>query len=127
MADHSSHELILKELREQFAPVFEHSQQGIYIYLDDIHKACNATFAEKLGYGSPREWADVKESFPMAFVADESQDDLISAYQHAMETFVGARIAVTWKKKSGAHIKSDVILVPVPYKHHVVALHFVSF
>jgi hypothetical protein len=79
----------------QQAAVFDNSDQSMYIYMNDVHKACNKNFAKLLGYGSPEEWASVKENFPDAFVVKGSQETLVSAYRKAMENFVGSTISVT--------------------------------
>ena len=61
------HEELIQGISRQMKSILEDSQQAIYIYLDDIHKVCNEKFASLMGYGSPEEWAKVKESFE-AFV-----------------------------------------------------------
>mgnify|MGYP003393962465 CR=1 FL=1 len=100
----------------------------MYAFLDDDCRFSNSNFAKLLGYKSPDEWfkVDVKGSFPNAFVADKSQRTLVTAYQNAMGKMVGSKIKVTWKKKSGRTIDTTVILVPIAYKGHMFALHFVS-
>jgi hypothetical protein len=120
------HDAAIKEIASQLKPILEHSSQAVYVYLDDGHKVCNANFASLLGYDSPEEWAAVKESFPVAFVADESQHALVSAYQNAMQNMAGSSLEVTWKKKDGEPVESTVILVPLPFKGHVCALHFIE-
>jgi hypothetical protein len=48
------HEELVKGLYDQMKPIMEGSEQPIFIYLDDIHKACNNKFASMLGFKSPR-------------------------------------------------------------------------
>ena len=122
---HQHHEELIEGLAAQLAVVFSQSEQGVYVYLDDVHKACNRRFASMLGYGSPEKWAAVEDSFPK-FVADGSQRTLISAYRGAMEKMAGSTIEVTWNRKSGGTVKTKVILVPIAYEGHLFALHFVS-
>lgn len=66
------------------------------------------------------------EPFPMAFVTPRSRRTLISAYQDAIERFVGSAIDVTWQTKTGGTVDTRVILVPVIYEDHVFALHYIS-
>jgi carbohydrate-binding DOMON domain-containing protein len=123
---HSDHGEILKGIHEQLADIFEGSEQAVYIYLDDINKACNKRFATMLGYSSPKEWAAVRESFPEAFVSSKDQTKLVSTYQKAMNSSVGSTIKVTWKKKSGGEVPTTTILVPIAFEGHKMALHFIS-
>ncbi len=125
MGAHQHHEELVEGIVGQLARVFSQSGQGVYIYLDDMHKACNRKFSSMLGYGSPEKWAAVEGSFPK-FVAKASQRTLISAYRGAMEKKAGSAIEVTWNKKSGGTVKTQVILVPIAYGGHLFALHFVS-
>ena len=123
--NHNHAELLSDFLKEQ-QHIFDSSSQAVYAFLDDGNKVCNAKFATLLEYGSPEEWAGVSAGFTEAFVDAKSQHALVSAFQGAMTRAEAATISVTWKKKSGSTIDTTVILVPVVYKGHVLALHFVS-
>lgn len=120
------HKALISGIQKQLKDIFDSSQQAIYIYLDDANMVCNAKFSLLLGYKSPDECTKVKESFLSAFVAEQSQAALIAAYRNAMEKRVGSQIKVTWKKKSGETIATNVILVPIAYGDHLMALHFIS-
>lgn len=111
---------------EQLQPLLESSEQGIYVYFDDEHKVCNENFATLLGYDSAEEWAQMEGPFPALFVEEDSQDTLIDAYQDAMQKMAASTIKVNWKKQSGGTASSTVILVPISYKNHLFALHFVA-
>lgn len=119
-------ENILKGIFNQLKGIFNSSEQAMYIYLDDEQKVCNEKFASMLNYKSSKEWASVKENFPTAFVAEKNQPTLINAFQNAMEKGRGSSIEVEWKKKSGDSVKTEVILVPIEYNGHRMALHFIS-
>lgn len=121
-----SHRDLLDEFIAEIRPLLDESQQGIYVYFDDNLKVCNEKFATLLGYGSADEWAAMEGSFPSLFVDDGSQDTLIGAFQKAMQSLAGSTIPVKWKKKSGGTADSTVILVPISYKGHLFALHFVA-
>ncbi len=126
MNAHEHHEELMQDVAEQLKNIFDTSEQAIYIYLDDFHKVCNKKFTDLLGYDSPAAWAAVTESFPETFVAPESQTTLIDAFGAAMQQKVGSTISVTWKKKDGDTIVTSVILVPMSFQNHLVAVHFVS-
>ena len=119
------HEELIAGVSKQMRGILDSSQQAVYIYLDDIHKVCNARFATLLGYRSPEEWAKVEDSF-MAFVDPGSQETLASSYQRAMEKLIPADIKVTWKKKAGGTVDTTVVLVPIEYEDHFFALHYIS-
>lgn len=121
-----SHADLLSELATELEPLLEESKQAIYVYLDDGNKVCNEKFAALLGYDSAAEWAEVEGSFPVLFVDEKSQDTLIETFQKAMQDLTASTITVHWKKKSGGTVETTVMLVPISYKNHVFALHFVS-
>ena len=121
-----SHGDLLGELAEQLQPLLESSEQAIYLYMDDDHKVCNKHFASLLGYDSAEEWAQTEGNFPTLFVDPQSHETLIEAFQKAMQNMVASTIKVQWKKKSGGTADSTVTLVPLSYKHHLFALHFVA-
>ena len=124
MDDHGHHEDLIGGISRQLEPLFKNSTQGIYIYLDESHKACNEKFSSLLGYESPEEWAAL-EPFTEKLVAEKSQEALVTAYQNAMENFEGSSQEIVWKKKDGSEVSKTVILVPVAYEGHTVALHFI--
>lgn len=126
MNQHEHHENIMHSLSEEYVDILKNSEQGVYIYLDDTHKICNAKFASLLGYSSEKEWASVEEPFPEVFVADHSQEILVSSFQDAMEKSIGSTSPITWKKKDGSTTETTVILVPIAHQGHAFALHFVS-
>lgn len=124
MVDRLGHEKLVEELSEQLKPVFENSNQGIYLYLDDTHKTCNKKFAEMLGYKSVDEW--VKNEYPINDVLEEDQEKGIHAYMHASQKFLASTIDVVWTKKNGETIKTTVIFVPLTFKNEVFVLHFIT-
>lgn len=126
MEQHQHHEALVGGLHRQLKAVFEESEQGVYLYLDDNHKVCNERFASLLGYDSPQEWAEVTASSPDTLVAGKSQDTLVTAFQDAMDRLVASANTIVWKKKNGGEVETTVILVPVMYEEHPIALHFVS-
>lgn len=126
MDEHGHHEELIGSITKEYQEILANSEQGVYIYLDDVHKVCNRKFAELLGYGSEGEWAKIDEPFPSVFVAEESQETLVSSFVEAMEKNVGSTNKIVWKKKDGSSVSSQVILVPVSYNGHLFALHFVS-
>lgn len=126
MDEHNHHEDLMQSLAKEYQDILENSEQGIYLYLDDAHKVCNKKFATLLGYESADEWARIEQPFPEVFVADGSQEILVSSFIEAMEKKIGSSNSIVWKKKDGSHISSTVILVPISHNNHLFALHFVT-
>lgn len=121
---HPHHEELISGLYNQMKSIFESSDQPMYLYLDDAHKICNQKLASLLGFETPTDWASVREFSDL--VEEKSMNSLVTAYQDAMTRMVGSTINVTWRKKPGGKVDSNVILVPVAYSEHLLALHFIS-
>ena len=119
------HEELVNGLYEQMKPILEKSEQPIFIYLDDNHKACNQKFASMLGFQTPQEWAE-KQGFLDVYVTEKSRETLSTAYWNAMQKMVASTISMTWMKKDGASIDSTMILVPMFFEGHMFSVHFVT-
>ena len=124
-SEQKHHEELVNGFYSQLKQIFDSSEQAIYLYLDDIHKVCNKKFASLLGYSSPAEFAKI-DNILEANVDKKSQQTLVSAYRAAMEKMVGSTISVKIKKNSGSTVDTTIIMVPVAYRGHLFALHFVS-
>jgi hypothetical protein len=119
------HEELVKGLYDQMKMIMESSEQPIFLYLDDNHKACNNRFAALLGFKSPEEWAEIK-GFLDPYVVEKSQETLSSAYWNAMKKMTAATIQLTLKKKGGGTVDTTVVLVPMAYSGHLFSAHFVT-
>jgi len=120
------HEEVMDWVSKEYRPIMDGSPQGVYVYLDDTHKVANARFAKMLGYDTPEELQRLDVPWIDAFVAEESADQLVGSYTRAMEERVGSSFAITWKRKDGKRLRTNVILVPISYKGQDMALHFVT-
>jgi carbohydrate-binding DOMON domain-containing protein len=118
------HEIVVKGLYDQMKPVFDSSEQPIFLYLDDNHKACNSKFAKMLGFKSPQEWAETPSVLGVS-VAEKSREIVTNAYWDAMKKKIASTIQVTWMKKDGGTFNSTVILVPMFFDGHMFSVHFV--
>ena len=119
------HEELVNGLYDQMKPILEGSDQPIFIYLDDNHKACNQKFASMLGFKSPKEWAE-KQGFLEVYVTEKSRETLSTAYWNAMQKMVASTIPMIWMKSDGASIESTMILVPMFFQGHMFSVHFVT-
>lgn len=124
MSHNIHHEHLIKELRNELEPVLTNSPEGIYVYLDDLHKICNQKFADMLGYESIGEWE--KNEFPVEDVAEEDRDKIINAYGEASEKFVSSVQNVSCVRKDGKKINARVIMVPVSFKNEIFVFHYIT-
>ena len=92
------HKELVDALYGQMKPILEKSEQPVYIYLDDNHKACNPKFATMLGYKSPEEWAAI-EGFLDIFVAENSRETLSTAYWNLVNKMIASTIHLTFINK----------------------------
>ena len=67
------HKKLIKGLYDQMKPILDKSEQPIFIYLDDNHKACNDKLASMLGVTSAKEWAE-KPGFLDIYFAEKSRE-----------------------------------------------------
>ena len=124
-SDEEHHEELVRGLYEQIKPVLDGSEQPMFIYLDDNHKACNEKLALMLGYKSASEWAE-RRGFLEIHVAEKSRETLSTAYWNAMNKMSASTIQLTWTKKSGVMFDSTMILVPIFFQGHLFSVHFVT-
>jgi hypothetical protein len=124
-AQDEHHEEIVNGLYEQMKEILVSSEQPIFIYLDDKHKACNGKFATLLGYDSPKDWAKIP-GFLEVHVAEKSRDILFSAYWNAINNKNASKVQITWKKKDQKTADTVMILVPMIYQGHILSVHFID-
>lgn len=125
MANQEHHEELIKGISEQLALVLKKSKQAVYIYLDDTHKVCNEKFAKLLGYGAAKEWAAIH--MPLSDVDEASRDDVVAAYEKATEKFMASSLDIALRNvKTNKLIKVRMIIAPMVYMGHVLAVHFLS-
>jgi hypothetical protein len=105
--------------------ILDKSEQPIFIYLDDNHKACNDKLASMLGVKSAQEWAKTP-GFLDIYVAEKSREALASAYWKAVEKMSASTIQLTLMKKDGKTMDSTMILVPILFEGHMFAVHFLT-
>ena len=115
----------MKGLYNLMKPILDASEQPIFIYLDDNHKACNNRLATMLGFKSPQEWASVS-GFLEVYVAEKSRETLSTAYWNSVNKMMASTIQLTWMKKTGETVDSTMILVPMFFNGHMFSVHYVT-
>ena len=119
------HQHALKGLQIQLKNMLD-TQQGMYVYLDDQHKLCNAAFAKLLGYSSPAQWAQQQGPFLESLVYGRSQQQLAIAYTQATDKKIASSVPITWKRKNGKTVSTMCILVPIRYDGLQFVIHFIT-
>jgi PAS domain-containing protein len=123
LAEHE-HVKIIKELSEQFQPLFQNSPHGIYLYIDEVHKTCSERLARMFGLGVP-EW-EAMEGFINKHVAEEDQELYVNSYnQHVHQKLTPVTFRFKGVRKDGSTFKGGTDLIPFPWRGEMLALHFV--
>lgn len=120
----AEHEQILKEMLEQFGPVFELSPDGVYLYLDDVHKICNERLARMFGM-TVKEWESTT-TFLTDFVEEQDQELVARNYtSHVANLTRPVRFRFRAKRKDGSPFKAETDMIPMSWRGNPVAYHFV--
>jgi PAS domain S-box-containing protein len=118
------HAQILREMEEQFGPLFEQSPVGVYLYVTDAHKICNERMAQMHGM-TIEEWRNTP-TFLNDFIAEEDRAMYAGNYQHYV---AGLRHPITFQfrglRKDGSTFAAETDMIPLCWRGHVVAYHFV--
>ena len=118
------HGEVMRELTEQFRPVMEQSPDGVYLWLDEAHKACNERLANLFGY-TVEEWC-ATEPFLENFVAEEDRGIFSWNYHNRVAALA---FPVTFRfrglRKDGSSFSAETDMIPISYRGHAVAYHFV--
>ena len=122
--DAEEHEQILRELEVQFEPLFESSPVGVYLYVTDAHKICNARMAQMHGM-TVEEWKNTP-TFLNDFIVPEDREMYARNYQQHV---AGLRHPVTFRfrglRKDGSTFAAETDMIPLCWRVHTVAYHFV--
>jgi PAS domain S-box-containing protein len=120
----ATHADLLQTLAEQLQPVFDHSPDGVYLWLDDTHKVCNERLAAMFGY-SVDEWCAAPR-FLDTFVAEDDQELYAWNYQNRVGRLAfPATFRFRARRKDGTTFAAETDMIPVAVAGHAVAYHFV--
>ena len=118
------YEQILRELEEQLRPLFDRSTVGVYLYVTDHHKTCNARMADMHGM-TVEEWKNMP-TFLNDFIAEEDRQIYARNYRHHVAEL---RHPITFRfrglRKDGSTFAAETDMIPLCWRGHAVAYHFV--
>lgn len=124
MADEHEHVKILREISEQFQPLFQKSPEGIYLYIDEVHKICNDRLAKMFGL-TVEEW-QAMEGFVNKYAAEQDQETIIRNYQeHIHQRMTPVRFRFKALRKDRSAFNAEIDMIPFPWRGEMLALHFV--
>ena len=124
MAQEHEHVKFLKELSEQFQPLFKNSGEGIYLYIDEVHKICNDRLAKMFGL-TVKEW-ETLEGFVNQHVAEADVEMFVNNYhKHIHQSLTPARFRFKGVRKDGSTFNAETDMIPFPFGGEMLAFHFV--
>lgn len=120
----NEHEDVIRGLAEQFRPIMEQTPDGVYLWLDEAHKVCNARLAKLFGY-TVEEWS-ATQPFLENFVAEEDRA-LYSWNYHNRVAALAFPVTFRFRglRKDGSSFSAETDMIPITYRGHAVAYHFV--
>ncbi len=118
------HKNLMKELEEHFADVFRQSPDGVYLWLDESNMICNEQLAKLFGY-SVKDMTS-KKQFLETFVAPKDQEKFSKNYHTSIAPLSSpVRFTFAGVKKDGSTFAAETDMIPISYKGHAIAYHFV--
>jgi len=120
----ATHKKLIEDLEHEFLPILENSTDGVYLWLGDEAKFCNEKLAKMFGY-TKEEWKNAK-----VFLEDMVHGDDAARYADNYNRCVAAlahpvSFRFMAKRKDGSYFAAETDMIPLMYKDHVVAYHFV--
>jgi PAS domain-containing protein len=119
------HDVATKELAEHLHPVFDASPDGVYVWLDEEHWACNARFAGLFGYDGPDELNDTPRLL-QRIVHEDDQELFSWHYWNRVQPLAfPATFRFRGVRKDGSTMQAETDMIPLAYGGHTFAYHFV--
>ncbi len=119
------HEIATKELAEHLRPVFAASPDGVYVWLDEEHWACNDRFAALFGYDSPAELNDTPHLLQRLVHPDDQELFSWNYWNRIQALAFPATFRFRGTRKDGSHCLVETDMIPLAFGGHTFAYHFV--
>jgi PAS domain S-box-containing protein len=120
-----AHDVATKELAEHLAPVFNASPDGVYVWLDEEHWACNERFAELFGYDGPHELNDTPQLLQRIVHEDDQQLVSWNYWNRVQPLAFPTTFRFTGVRKDGSTCLVETDMIPLAFGGHTFAYHFV--
>ena len=124
MHEGTAHKALMDELEHELQPILENSTCGVYLMMDEESKFCNELLAKMFGY-TASEWkassGDLED-----FVHPDDIELFALNYDRYIATLDRpVTFKFRGKRKDGSYFNAETDMIPLMYKDHVVAYHFV--
>jgi PAS domain-containing protein len=118
------HDDVIPQLAAHLRPLFEASPDGVYVWLDEQHSACNERLAELFGT-TVEAWSNTP-GFLQHCVHEEDQSLFSWNYWNRVQPMA---FPVTFRfraiRTDGSTFDAETDMIPLTYGGHTVAYHFV--
>lgn len=122
--DPIAHEEVLPQLVGHLRPIFESSPDGVYVWLDEHHWACNENLARLFGYTAAE--LENTPNFLQRFVHEDDQGTVSWNYWNRVQQ---QAFPVTFRfrgvHRDGSIVPMETEMIPLAYGGHTIAYHFV--
>ena len=122
--DPIAHEEVIPQLVGHLRPIFESSPDGVYVWLDEHHWACNENLARLLGHTAAE--LENTPNFLQRFVHEDDQGVVSWNYWNRVQE---QAFPVTFRfrgvHRDGSIVPMETEMIPLAYGGHTVAYHFV--
>jgi PAS domain S-box-containing protein len=119
-----AHDECIPQLAEHLRPVFDASPDGVYVWLDEHHSACNERLAAMFGL-TVESWSNTP-GFLQHFVHEDDQELFSWNYWNRVQELA---FPVTFRfrarRQDGSTFLAETDMIPLSYGGHTVAYHFV--
>lgn len=103
---------VIRELAGQFLPVFRGSPDGVYLWLDEAHKACNERLAGLFGF-SVEEWC-AAQPFLDNLVAEEDRSFFSWNYHNRVAALAfPVTFGFRGRRKDGSTSLAETDMIPI--------------
>ena len=118
------HVKVLREIAAQFGPLFERCPDGIYVYIDDVHKICNEKLAKL--HGTTVDAWERCESIVDTYVQPEDRNVVVNHYTQTIQGLGSpVRFQYRAKRQNGSVFTVETDMIPITWGGNSIALHFV--
>ena len=123
MAEEHEHVKILRELSEQFQPLFQKCPEGVYLYIDEVHKICSERLAKMFGL-TVSEW-EAMEGFVNKHAAEGDVEKIVTNYnEHIHQKLTPSRFRFKGVRKDGSTFQAETDMIPFPWRGEMLAFQF---
>ena len=118
------HEAVIPQLAEHLRPVFDASPDGVYIWLDEEHSACNQNLAQLFGL-TVASWSDTPGFLSRCVHEDDQQLFSWNYWNRVQALAFPASFRFRAIRADGSTFDAETDMIPLTFGGHTVAYHFV--